>query len=185
MPWTASDADKHIKGLSDSQKSGWAKIANNALSECQKKGGSDCEGYAIRVANSKSKNVGKFEMVKYDDDRRLVFGWASVAVQKNGATIVDSQGDMIAPEDLEAAAYRFVLEDGDTNVMHGYERVGRPVESFVVTPEKLEKMGLPPDALPQGWWLGVYVEDDRAWDAVKRGEFRAFSIEGRAEREAA
>ena len=59
MPWTASDAATHIKGLSDSQAAAWAKIANSALSECQGKGGSDCEGYAIRVANAKAKQTAK------------------------------------------------------------------------------------------------------------------------------
>ena len=59
MPWTASDAATHIKGLNDSQAAAWAKIANTALSECQGKGGSDCEGYAIRVANAKAKQTAK------------------------------------------------------------------------------------------------------------------------------
>lgn len=59
MPWTASDAATHIKGLSDSQAAAWAKIANNALSECQGKGGADCDGYAIRVANAKAKQTAK------------------------------------------------------------------------------------------------------------------------------
>lgn len=56
MPWTASDAKKHKKGLSSEQSKKWAKIANAALASCKKKGGNDCDAYAIRVANSK---VGK------------------------------------------------------------------------------------------------------------------------------
>lgn len=63
MPWTASDAETHSKGLSPTQQAAWAKIANSALSECQGKGGSDCEGYAIRVANSKAKGVSKMDVV--------------------------------------------------------------------------------------------------------------------------
>lgn len=53
MPWTAADVDKHKKGLTPSQKTQWAKIANGALKSCQAKKGSDCEGRAIRIANSK------------------------------------------------------------------------------------------------------------------------------------
>jgi len=124
----------------------------------------------------------KFEIVKLDEDRRLVFGWASVAMRKDGSTVVDTQNDMIDPDTLELAAYRYVLEDGDANEMHGDDRIGRPVESFVVTPEKLQKMGLAPDALPLGWWLGIYVENDKAWGDVKTKKVRAFSIEGKAER---
>lgn len=52
MPWTAADAGKHHKGLSAAQKKKWAATANAVLSECKESGGSDCEGKAIRVANS-------------------------------------------------------------------------------------------------------------------------------------
>lgn len=53
MPWTAKDAKRHKKGLSPSQAKEWAKVANSVLASCQKEGGKDCEGKAIRVANSK------------------------------------------------------------------------------------------------------------------------------------
>src|SRR5262245_16159601 len=69
-----------------------------------------------------------FQIAKVDEERRLVFGWASVAVRKDGSTVVDSQGDMIDPEELEAAAYAFVLKLGDANDMHEAEPVGRTVE---------------------------------------------------------
>jgi len=131
------------------------------------------------------KNTQAFRIVKVDEERRLVFGWASVAIRKDGTNIVDSQGDMIDPEELETAAYSFVLKLGDANEMHEPEPVGRTVESLVITPQKLEKMGLPPDSLPQGWWVGFYVSSDEAWSRVKKGDLRAFSIEGIAEREPA
>lgn len=54
MPWTAKDADRHIKGLSPEKKKAWAKIANAALKEY---GGN--EGRAIRTANAKVKQVHK------------------------------------------------------------------------------------------------------------------------------
>lgn len=57
MPWSSSDAKEHIKGLNSSQSAAWAKIANSVLSECKAKGGTDCEGKAIRIANAKAKNV--------------------------------------------------------------------------------------------------------------------------------
>jgi len=53
MPWKAEDAKKHKKGLSKEQAKKWAKIANEVLRKCKKEGGKDCEGKAIRVANSK------------------------------------------------------------------------------------------------------------------------------------
>lgn len=53
MPWTKADVDKHKKGLSDTQKDQWVRIANSALAACIKKGGTDatCAPSAIRQAN--------------------------------------------------------------------------------------------------------------------------------------
>lgn len=53
MPWDASGAHKHKHGMSDKQASKWAKIANAVLKACQSEGGKDCEGRAVRVANSR------------------------------------------------------------------------------------------------------------------------------------
>lgn len=61
MPWSASDADKHKKGLTPAQKKKWAKVANSVLKECLDDGGSQktCEAKAIRIANSKFAKLSK------------------------------------------------------------------------------------------------------------------------------
>lgn len=123
------------------------------------------------------------QILKIDTAAHLVFGWASVAVRKDGEQIVDWQQDMIDPEDLEAAAYDFVLHFRELNVDHAGETQGHLVESFMVTPDKLEKMGLAPDALPQGLWLGFHIPDAGVFAKVASGEYRMFSIEGMARRE--
>jgi len=53
MPWTVKDVDRHKKGLTPAQKKKWVSIANGVLKDCQSKGGKNCEGKAIRIANSK------------------------------------------------------------------------------------------------------------------------------------
>jgi len=52
MPWSVRDVDKHRKGLSDTQKSKWCKVANGVLKTCMAEGGKGCEGRAIRIANA-------------------------------------------------------------------------------------------------------------------------------------
>jgi hypothetical protein len=59
MPWTAKDADAHVKGLSAKQKRAWAQVANSALAQCQKDGGSNCDATAIRQANAAAQRVGE------------------------------------------------------------------------------------------------------------------------------
>lgn len=54
MPWTVKDVPRFTKkAKTAAQKKKWVSIANSALESCQSDGGSDCEGYAVRVANSK------------------------------------------------------------------------------------------------------------------------------------
>ena len=119
-------------------------------------------------------------VVKTDDEQRLVFGWANVSIEKSGAQVVDAHDESIDLDELEAAAYDFVLEFRATGTQHVGKAKGRMVESFVVTPEKLEVMGLAKDALPLGWWIGFKIDDDAAWEGVKKGDYRMFSIQGLA-----
>ncbi len=53
MPWDIMDVDKHRKGLSKPQKKKWCRVANGVLKSCLADKGKDCEGMAIKVANSK------------------------------------------------------------------------------------------------------------------------------------
>lgn len=122
-------------------------------------------------------------ITKIDESQRLVFGWANVSVGKDGQTITDSQDDQIDIEDLETAAYEFNLSFRGAGMNHRGEAIGQVIESFVVTPEKLEKMGLEPDAIPLGWWFGAFIEDDRVFQKVMDGELNMFSIQGTAIRE--
>lgn len=127
----------------------------------------------------------KSQIAKLDEDRHLVFGWANVCVRCSGEQIEDAHGDMIDPEDLETAAYNFVLDFGETGEHHAGVAKGRLIESMFFTPEKLKLLGLNKSALPTGWWVGFHVEDNGAWQRVKRGDHRMFSIQGVGIREEA
>lgn len=118
-------------------------------------------------------------IAKSDDYKNLVFGWASVAFTKDGTQVVDKQGHMIDVDDLENAAYNFVIKSYGTGDMHRSEGFGELVESMVFTPEKMELLNLPPDSLPSAWWVGFRVPPEHH-EAVRSGKRRMFSIEGNA-----
>jgi hypothetical protein len=128
-------------------------------------------------------------IAKVDEEQRLVFGWASVS-EIDGRPVDDRQNDRIAIEEVEKAAYDYVLNSRVGGSMHarvgkgdaGPYQAARLVESFVSTPEKLVKMGLAPDALPHGQWIGLKVDDDDAWGKVKRREYTGLSLHGTGER---
>jgi len=126
----------------------------------------------------------EYTVLKSDDDKRLVFGWASVSVSVSGETIIDLQSDQIEPDDLETAVYQYVLNfrDGGEEHMPELRQKARLVESCVFTEEKQKAMGLLPGTLPVGWWIGFYVDDDEAWEKIKNGTYKMFSIEGKAVR---
>lgn len=118
-----------------------------------------------------------FEIKKADPDQRLVFGWASV-VTKDGKVIVDKQGDIIEPSEIEHAAYDFVLYARDMGDMHTRKGVGRLVESMVFTREKQDTLGI--NLGMEGWWVGFRCDDEGLWATIKRGEKPEFSIGGTA-----
>ena len=132
----------------------------------------------------KSADDGLCTIYKTDEDKRLVFGWASISMTVDGEQLVDRQHDMIDPEDLEEAVYEYVLNFRDMGEEHvpSLRKKGKLVESCVLTEEKQRAMGIPPGILPVGWWIGFKIEDDEAWEKVKNGTYKMFSIEGKANR---
>lgn len=139
-------------------------------------------GADMNAPNEPTEN--KFSIYKTDDEKRLVFGWASIIIKTDGEQLVDRQQDLIDPEDLEEAAYEYVLNFRDTGEKHdpNLRKKGKLVESCVLTAEKQKAMGILDGTLPIGWWIGFKIEDDEAWEKVKNGTYRMFSIEGKANR---
>lgn len=148
------------------------------------------KAYRNRQSDSMSKRneiVWEGTFSKFDEDKHLAFGWASV-IKVNGVPVVDQQSDQIDEADLEDAAYRYVQQSRKGGDMHRRDEYDQPVhvsdivESVVFTDEKVAKMGLPDD-FPRGWWIGVKVHDPETWSEVKKGNRTGFSIHGRGKRQ--
>ena len=125
-----------------------------------------------------------FTITKTEPDKMMVFGWSNVAVDESGQQITDLQGDVIDPEELEKAAYDHVLNFRNTGERHdpGLRKKGRLVESCVFTKEKQAAIGIPPGTVPEGWWVGYKIDDQEAWEKIKKGEYQSFSVEGKGQR---
>lgn len=136
--------------------------------------------------------AGTFTVEKTADEQRILFGWANIAAKSDGTTVVDSHDEYILPDDLETAAYRFVLTARASGEDHnGQPADGQLVESVMFTDQKLAALAVDPftgetnselaDALAKhmhrGWWVGFHVPDEDAWGRAKtvKGQF---SIEG-------
>lgn len=128
-------------------------------------------------------NIPKFTggvITKIDEDRHLVFGFFSV-IEENGVQVVDKQGDIIDEEELEEAAYGFVINARIAGEMHEKRGVGELVESMVFTKAKQKALGI--DLNKVGWFGGFRISDEEVWKKIKSGEYPAFSIGGIGERE--
>lgn len=125
---------------------------------------------------------GDVDVVKMKNDEQLVFGWANVSLKADGDVPLDWQGDVTAPKVLEKAAYEFVLKYRTTGEMHQGDVKGYLVESVMFTKEKMASMGIPEGVLPEAWWVGFYIPDEEVFAKVKSGEYKMFSIQGKAKR---
>lgn len=132
---------------------------------------------AVDQAKKETGFTAKGTISKRNDEKRQVFGWASV-VEIDGVPVVDYQNDYLAVETIEKAAYDYVHSSRRGGDMHTPGKtVSHLIESFMVTPEKKELLKLPPET-PTGWWVGFQVDDDEAWELVKAGKRPEFSIHG-------
>lgn len=188
------------KGVRDALPEHGQRIYLNAFNSAEKQHGASDESRLARIAwgavkrsyaqdddgnwHPIEKATMQIPITKADDARQLVFGWASVAVAKDGTPVIDLQGDVIAIEDLEAAMYAYVRESGELNFDHAGETRGQLVEALVFTPDKLEKMGIPAGTVPLGAWVGYHLPDQADYARAKDGGLLMFSIEGRGIREA-
>jgi len=116
------------------------------------------------------------DITKIDKDQQLVFGWVTIT-DIDHKPLVDTQGDLITPADMEKMAYAYVADVRHMGVMHEKVGGGELVESIVFTAEKQKALGI--DLGRSGWWIGFHVTSPEVWARVKSGELAAFSIHGK------
>jgi len=182
MPYTHnSDLPKAVRGkLSNHQQTVFRNVFNSVLDG----GATESQAFASAWSKAKGASVKKMEIqgqiLKADNEQRMVWGWASV-ITENGIPVVDTQGDVIKADTLMKAATEFMLSTRVTKEMHSGGKVGEFVHSLPLTKALGEALGITSDK--EGWIVACKVYDDAVWEKVKSGELKAFSIGGRAKRE--
>lgn len=124
------------------------------------------------------------EIVKFDNEKQQVFGWAYVTHDEQGQVVVDKSGEFVDDQsEIEDAAYNFVLHSRQGGVEHKRDEEGvitksTLIESVVFTPEKKQALGIPEGTMPDGWWVGWKIHDDEVWDQIRKGQLTSFSVHG-------
>jgi hypothetical protein len=117
------------------------------------------------------------QVLKMDDEQRIVWGWAYVSTE-DGKLLVDTQGDSIEPVEMEKMSSEFMEKSRNAKVMHNGEVVAQVIHSFPLTKELMKAFDIYSDR--EGWITGTKVYDDETWEKVRKGELPALSIGGRA-----
>lgn len=120
------------------------------------------------------------QVLKFNDEQRMVYGWASV-ISENGRPVIDTQGDVIEPAELENATAEFMADVRTAKEMHRGGQIGTVVHSLPLTADIAKSLGI--QTTREGWIVGMKVHDEATWQRVKSGALRAFSIGAKAIRE--
>jgi len=121
------------------------------------------------------------QICKLNSAKRLVYGYLSVAKTADGETVTDLQGDQIDPQMLEDAAIEYALTSREADAMHGQASIGKYVQGIVFTEEVQKALGIPEGVLPVGWF-GCWKVEPETFEKVRSGQYRSFSIGGKAVR---
>lgn len=124
----------------------------------------------------------QFEVLRKDAAARRVYGWFSVAKDKQGKLLVDRHGDIIDVAELEAAAAEFIKEYRQGGEGHQGGAPNKLIASMVFSRDVQDAMGIQPGILPEGWFGGFEISE-KLFAKLAKGELLMFSIEGEAETE--
>ena len=129
------------------------------------------------------------KVTKVDTENRMVFGFFNVC-KVGDELIEDLQQDTIETEELEKAAYDFVLNARIAGESHLRKGVGNLVESMMFTEEKesailktLEQIGVKDAQFNlgiEGWWGGFQITDEEVLKKIDAGDYPMFSVGGNA-----
>jgi len=137
-----------------------------------------------------------YTVTKTGDEQQTLYGWMNVANLADGTDVIDSDGEHIPIEDLEAGAHEFLMSSAVSGVDHnGGATDGSMVTSIVFTDDVIDALTVDPqtgdvieplrkamrDHLPRGWFGAFHIADEAAWAEAKASPRQAFSVEGTAD----
>ena len=115
-----------------------------------------------------------FEIAKFDDEQRLVYGIVLVP------DVEDLQGDICSKEDIQEAAHDYLVNSRLVKAQHKSPTDADVVECYIAPVDIPIGKGI----APAGSWIMVTkIKSGAMWDAIKKGDITGYSIGGRGTRE--
>lgn len=126
----------------------------------------------------------QIELKVVDEEKRIVVGYALIPDKKIYRKVQDKEFNIFFSADTvrqTAELYMKQLNLNNVTTEHENKIEGASViESWITEDEKFDKVnmyGLKP--ILGGWAVMMKIYNDNEWEAVKRGDYKGFSIEGR------
>lgn len=126
-------------------------------------------------------------VVKAQAEKRYTYGLAYPALKADAARAADGAIDFASPEVVEAAAWSWMLKSRDVGLMHDDSLGGghaQVVESHIWRGAPWTTKAADGGEVtirPGDWCVGV-VWSPEAWEQVKKGAIRGYSMQGVAQR---
>lgn len=121
------------------------------------------------------KELRKYVVLKREEERRYTLGVAYPASH------IDAHGDYTTPDELEEAAWTFMQKvrfgRASIGLMHrtGTDGSGTVVESYIYRGPDWHVNG---EVVRNGDWLLGVIWEPNAWELIKKGEIKGYSIQG-------
>ena len=129
------------------------------------------------VSGNKVEKSWLMEVIEKQEEKQIVFG---VILRANTP---DSQGDILTPDAIEDIAIKYMANQyGKADWLHQREIPRNEavlVQSFI-SPLDFEWNGV--QVKKSDWLGGMWIPDKEKWQAVKKGQIKAFSIRGMGRR---
>jgi plasmid replication initiation protein len=129
-------------------------------------------------------NSHQIELKVVDEEKRIVVGYALIPDKKIYRNVNGKKFNIYFSADTvrqSAELYMANLKQNSVTVNHEKKIEGAGViESWITEDEKHDKInlyGVKP--IVGGWVVMMKINNDEEWQAVKRGEYKGFSIEAR------
>jgi uracil-DNA glycosylase len=130
----------------------------------------------LYIHDNENTPIRKTRIIKADKDKQIITG---IVLEPD---TVDAQGDTVSKEEIEKAAWRYMVSSRVIGLKHRDVAEAEVVESFIAPVDLL----LGGQEVAKGSWImSVHVTDKDLWDSVKDGELQGFSVGGFGNREEA
>lgn len=111
--------------------------------------------------------LAKLNLKKADSEKQIVYG------EVYAPDVIDTHGDAMAADEIEALAHAFLAESLNTRIdlMHNNKPVGAVVvESFIARAGDT-------DFVEGSWVVATKIPDKKLWAEIKQGKYSGYSME--------